>query len=79
MALLHKFRLGQFVTASEKEAFCAGCPAKWRSLFEISLRFHHLHVCFKLYDTITFDALKQRMECSEDDCIKCMIQLWLHQ
>ena len=71
LALLQKFRQGQFVSAAEKEAFVASCPTKWRSLFQTSLSLHHLLACFKMYDNISIDALRQRMDCSEDDCIKC--------
>lgn len=71
LALLRKVHLGRFVTSAEKEAFLSDCPAKWRAMFHTSLSLHHLHACFKIYDNISLDALKQRMECSEDDCFKC--------
>lgn len=72
--LLQKFRLGQFVSVAEKDAFLASCPAKWRSVFQASLSLHHLLACFKMYDNICIDALSKRMNCSEDDCIKYLLE-----
>jgi hypothetical protein len=75
LALLQKFRMGQFVTADERRAFLADCPVKWHPLFQTSLSLHHLHACFKIYDSISVETLKLRMECSEDECFKCMERL----
>jgi hypothetical protein len=71
LALLRKVNFGQFVTSAEKEAFLSECPAKWHAMFHTSLSLHHLHACFKIYDNISLEALRQRMECSEDECFKC--------
>jgi hypothetical protein len=71
--LLRKVHLGRFVTCGEKEALLTDCPAKWRTMFHTSLSLHHLHACFKIYDNISVDALKLRMDCSEDDCYKCVV------